>query len=165
MLFYPPPSQSMALAALAKPAGMNRCRGIKCDQGGAHMASLPSAENRRGPATARDLKWSHTEKGIARRAFEPALDRDFQAVIRTAKVMAGKIEQPADLWNLESYLTESRKEIDRKYDYRYLVLIAVFGRFVREGRLSEEELRGLGEDKLEFIRSYVKVMGPLDSVA
>jgi hypothetical protein len=79
--------------------------------------------------------------------------------------MAGKIEQPADLWNLESYLTESRKEIDRKYDYRYSVLVGVFGRLVREGLLSEEELRGLGEDKLEFIRSYVKVMGRLDSAA
>src|ERR1700733_12217399 len=55
--FLPAPSQTMALAAPAKSAGINRCRGIKCDQGGAHMASLPSAENRRGPATARDLKW------------------------------------------------------------------------------------------------------------
>jgi hypothetical protein len=129
------------------------------------MASLPGAENRLGLATERNLKWSHTEKGIARKAFERALDRDFQAVIRTAKEMAGKIEQPADLWNLESYLTESRKEIDHKYDYRYSVLIGVFGRLVREGRLSEEELRGLGEDKLEFIRSRVKVLDRLDSVA
>jgi hypothetical protein len=31
-------------------------------------------------------------------------------VIRTAKEMAGKIEQPADLWDLESYLTQSRNQ-------------------------------------------------------
>jgi hypothetical protein len=28
--------------------------------------------------------------------------------------MAGKIEQPSDLWELEVYLTQSRKAIDRK---------------------------------------------------
>jgi hypothetical protein len=55
------------------------------------MASLPSAENRSGHAMARDLKWSHREKGIARKAFERAPDREFQAVIRTTKEMAGKI--------------------------------------------------------------------------
>jgi hypothetical protein len=43
-------------------------------------------------------------KGIARKAFERALELEFQAVIWTAKEMAGKIEQLADLWDLESYL-------------------------------------------------------------
>ncbi len=68
------------------------------------MANLPGAENRSGHVMARDLKWSHTEKGIAGKAFERALERKFEAVIRTAKEMAGKIEQPADLWGLEFYL-------------------------------------------------------------
>jgi len=129
------------------------------------MASLPSAENQGDHAMPRDLKWSHTEKGIARKAFQRALDREFQAVIRTAKEMAGKIEQPTDLWDLESYLTQSRKEIDRKYDYRYSVLTDVFGKLVREGRLSEEELQGLGEDKLESVRSYARLLAKLDSMA
>jgi hypothetical protein len=129
------------------------------------MAGLPDAENQGDHAIRRDLKWSHGEKGIARKAYERALDREFQAVIRTAKEMAGKIEQPADLWDLESYLTESRREIDRKYDYRYSVLIEVFGRLVREGRLREEELRGLREDKLESIRSYARILARLDAVA
>ena len=65
-------------------------------------ASIPNAENRDVHAITRSLKWSQTEKRIARKAFERALDREFQAVIRTAKEMAGKIEQPADLWDLES---------------------------------------------------------------
>ena len=60
--------------------------------------------------------------------------------------MAGNIEQPTDLWDLEHYLTESHKRIDRTYDYRYSVLTDVFGRLIREGRLSEKELQGLGED-------------------
>jgi hypothetical protein len=83
----------------------------------------------------RHLKWSHAEKQIARKAFELALDREFRSVIRRAKDMAGKIEQPTDLWDLEHNLTESRKRIDRTYDRRYSVLIDVCGRLVREGRL------------------------------
>ena len=33
--------------------------------------------------------------------------------------MASQIQQSSDLWDLEHYLTQRRKEIDRKYDYRY----------------------------------------------
>jgi len=52
--------------------------------------------------------------------------------------MAKNIEQPADLWELEGYLTDSRKDVDRRYDYRYSVLPLVFGNLVRQGRLSME---------------------------
>ncbi len=126
------------------------------------MASLPSPESRDVQEMVRHLKWSHTEKQIARKAFELALDREFRSVIRRAKDMAGQIEQPTDLWDLEHYLTESRKRIDRTYDYRYSVLTDVFGRLVREGRLSEDELQGLGEDKLQSIRSYARLLAKLD---
>lgn len=129
------------------------------------MASLPSPEGRDVQEMVRHLKWSHTEKQIARKAFELALDREFRSVIRRAKDMAGQIEQPTDLWDLEHYLTESRKRIDRTYDYRYSVLTDVFGRLVREGRLSEDELQGLGEDKLQSIRSYARLLAKLDEEA
>jgi hypothetical protein len=59
---------------------------------------------------------------------------------------------------LEHYLTQRRKEIDRKYDYRYSRLTQVFGRLLCEKRLSEEELRGLREDKLKSIRSLAKFL-------
>ena len=59
-----------------------------------------------------------------------------------------------ELWGFESYLTHSRKEIDRKYDYRYSQLTQVFGRLLHEKRLREDELRGLREDKLKSIRSF-----------
>jgi Asp-tRNA(Asn)/Glu-tRNA(Gln) amidotransferase B subunit len=129
------------------------------------MASLPSPESRDVQEMVRHLKWSHTEKQIVRKAFELALDREFRSVIRRAKDMAGKIEQPTDLWDLEHYLTESRKRIDRTYDYRYSVLTDVFGTLVREGRLSEDELQGLGEDKLQSIRSYARLLAKLDEEA
>lgn len=112
-----------------------------------------------------DLRWSHAEKVVAREAFRRALEREFEKVIWKTKEMAAHVEQPSDLWELEGYLTQSRKEIDRKYDYRYSVLPLVFGKLIREGRLKEEELRGLGNDKLEAIRSYVRVLAMLNDAA
>ena len=72
--------------------------------------------------------------------------------------MASQIQQSSDLWDLEHHLTERRKEIDRKYDYRYSRLTHVFGRLLFEKRLREEELRGLREDKLKSIRSLAKFL-------
>lgn len=102
--------------------------------------------------------WSKSEKAIARRAFDAALGRELVEVIREAKQMANEIQQSSDLWDLESYLTERRKEIDRKYDYRYSQLTQVFGRLLHERRLKEEELRGLREDKMKSIHSFAEFL-------
>jgi Photoprotection regulator fluorescence recovery protein len=64
---------------------------------------------------------------------------------------------------LESYLTQRRKEIDGKYDYRYSRLTHVYGRLLHENRLREEELRGLREDKLEAIRSCAEFLARMDA--
>ena len=100
--------------------------------------------------------WSRSEKVIARTAFDAALGRELHEVIQEAKRMASQIQQSSDLWDLEHYLTQRRKEIDRKYDYRYSRLTQVFGRLLYEKRLGEEELGGLREDKLQRIRFLAK---------
>ncbi len=102
--------------------------------------------------------WSRSEKAIARTAFDAALGRELHEVVQEAKKMASQIQQSSDLWDLEHYLTERRKEIDRKYDYRYSQLTQVFGRLLYEKRLGEEELGGLREDKLKSIRSFAKFL-------
>jgi hypothetical protein len=102
--------------------------------------------------------WSKSEKAIARTAFDAALKRELKDVMHKAKQMANQIKEPADVWELEHYLTERREEINRKYDYRYSQLRHVFGRLLYEGRVSEEELRGLQEDKLKSIRSVAKFL-------
>jgi hypothetical protein len=102
--------------------------------------------------------WSKPEKVIARTAFDAALGRELQEVIQEARKMASQIQQSSDLWDLEHYMTQRRKEIDRKYDYRYSQLTHVFGRLLHESRLSEDELRGLREDKLKLIRSFAKFL-------
>src|ERR1700757_2712686 len=102
--------------------------------------------------------WSRPEKAVARTAFDAALKRELQEVMQETKQMASQINEPADLWDLEHYLTQRRKEIDRKYDYRYSQLTHVFGRLLHEKRITEEDLRGLGEEKLKPIRSIAKFL-------
>jgi hypothetical protein len=98
----------------------------------------------------RDLKWSPAEKAIARRAFDRALGPELEAVILETKSKAAKIQEPSGLWELERYLPQRRQEIDRKYDYRYSILPLVLANLL-SGRLNENELHGLGEDKLGYI--------------
>ena len=102
--------------------------------------------------------WSKSEKALARKAFDAALGRELHEVIQETQRMASQIKQSSDLWDLEHYLTERRKEINRKYDYRYSQLTHVFGKLLYEKRLHEEDLRGLGEDKLKSIRSAAEFL-------
>ena len=71
--------------------------------------------------------WSRSEKAIARKAFDAALKRELHEVMQETKKMASQINQPADLWDLEQYLTERRKDINRKYDSRGSRLKDVLG--------------------------------------
>lgn len=103
--------------------------------------------------TPHDLRWSKSERVAARKAFNHALNQELQEVIKQAKQMAVAIKHPSELWELEHHLTQRRKEIDRKYEYRGSKLAFVFGTLLHEGRLTEEDLRGLREDKLKAIRS------------
>ena len=96
-----------------------------------------------------ELTWSKSEKVIARRAFDGALGRE-REVIQRAKRMANEIQQSSDLWDLEQYLIQRHKEIDRKYEYRSSQLTHVFGRLLYEG----QELHGLDQGKLKSIRSF-----------
>ena len=119
--------------------------------------SSPSATQNTYPYQ-NEPTWSKSEKAIARTAFDAALKRELQDVMRKTKQMANQIKEPADVWELEHYLTERRKEIDRKYDYRYSQLTQVFGRLLYERRITEEDLRGLGEDKMKPIRSLADLL-------
>lgn len=96
--------------------------------------------------------WTDGEKKIARRVFEAALHRELAAVMAEFKSRAAIAKEPEDMWAVEEYLAQARRDIDRKYDYRYSQLDLVFGRLLREKRIEELELRGLSEEKLACIR-------------
>ena len=73
----------------------------------------PSATPDRHPYQNEPI-WSRSEKAIARKAFDAALKRELQEVMQETKQMASQIKEPSDLWDLERYLTERRKDVDRK---------------------------------------------------
>src|SRR6516164_8857538 len=71
------------------------------------------------------VPWTPAEKKAARRAFDEALGRHLSAIIAEAKRRMANVVDPSDLWELETYLTESRKTVDRIYQYRYSDLLRV----------------------------------------
>ncbi|MGD8969854.1 MAG: hypothetical protein PVG01_00485 [Desulfobacterales bacterium] len=102
------------------------------------------------------VKWSKTEKKIAREAFERAYERECSYLAGRIREKANQIKKPDDIWELHDFLTEKRKEVDEKYDYRYSVLDFVFGRLIKEGWLNFADLVGLKEEKIERLKSLLR---------
>ena len=98
-----------------------------------------------------NLKWSESEKRLSRRVYEAALEAELAEVMAEFKSRATAVRMPEEMWALEGYLAQRRREIDGKYDYRYSQLLFVFGRLVREGRVKIEQLEGFSDDKLSYI--------------
>lgn len=96
--------------------------------------------------------WTEGEKKIARRVFERALHKELGEVMAEFKSRAEIAKEPEDMWAVEGYLAQARRDIDRIYDYRYSQLHFVFGKLLREKRIEEQELKGLAEEKLAYIR-------------
>jgi len=102
-----------------------------------------------------DLKWSPSEKKIARRAFDAALKSALAKVMTEFKRMANAASTPSEMWVIEDYLRQQRREIEETFDFRYSQLPLVFARLIREGHLDESLLAGLSEEKREIIRSFL----------
>ena len=105
----------------------------------------------------RDFTWSHGQKKAARVAFDLASQRDTQAIRREVEGMLQNSKDARVVWQIEDYLYERRREHDRVFDYRYSVLIFVFAGLVRDSLLSEEELKGIGQEKVEAIRAMLSI--------
>jgi hypothetical protein len=101
----------------------------------------------------RDIKWSQSEKKAARAVFDAALQRECAAILSRLKELATIAKTPQDMWEIEDYIAEQRRQIDSKYDFRYSQLIQVFGRLLREDRIEEEELQALSAEKLAWIQT------------
>lgn len=102
------------------------------------------------------VKWSKTEKKIAREAFERAYERECSYLAGRIREKANQIKKPDDIWRLHDFLTEKRKEVDKKFDYRYSVLDLVFGRLIKDGWLDFADLKGLNEEKIERIKRLLR---------
>src|SRR6516162_4183253 len=98
-----------------------------------------------------DLKWSPSEKKIARRAFDIALEAALAKTMAEFKRRASAATTASEMWGVEDYLREQRREIDEMFDYRYSQLLLVFPRLIREGYLDENLLVDLSDEKREVI--------------
>ncbi len=99
-----------------------------------------------------DLHWSPHEKKVAHAAFEAAWARETAAIRREAGAMLARADAEVDVWQVHDFLSEKRRRFEQKYDYRYSVLIHVFARLLQEGWLTEADLAGLSDEKIELIR-------------
>jgi hypothetical protein len=97
-------------------------------------------------------EWSPSEKKIARRVFDAAVERELAEIMAEFKARAAKAKTPADMWDVRDYLTRTQRAFDAKYDFRYSQLLFVFGLLLREKRIDEAELKGLAEKKLASMR-------------
>lgn len=102
-----------------------------------------------------ESNWSKTEKTAARNAFNKAYRGECEEIAAKLQEKVASIKEPADIWRIHDYLTDQRADISDKYDYRYSVLIFVFARLIREGRLKESDLAGIDEDKMAMIERLV----------
>lgn len=102
-------------------------------------------------------KWSKNEKSIARAAFDKAYEKECHQIIGKLREKSLKLSDPEDIWEFHDYLSEIRKEIDKKYDYRYSVLIMVFSILLKQQWLKIDDLEGLSADKIEKIKSLANI--------
>lgn len=105
-----------------------------------------------------DFKWSSREKTIARSAFDHALDVWLTRLMTEFKAKADSVATPSEMFEMEDYLKNARREIEVTFDYRYSQLIWVFAQLIFQGRLDEERLAGLSDEKLAAIRSNLSFM-------
>jgi hypothetical protein len=71
------------------------------------------------------------------------------------KRKANALTTPSDMWGLEDYLRQERRQIEEIFDYRYSQLPLVFARLIRDGHLDENRLVGLSDEKRNIIRSLL----------
>ena len=102
-----------------------------------------------------DLDWSASEKKIARRAYDAALEKALAKIMAEFKARANAAATPSDMWAVEKYLHEQRWELDDFFRYRYSQLLFIFARLIREGHLDEASLAGLSQEKLAIIRNIL----------
>ena len=98
-----------------------------------------------------NVRWTAAEKKVARKAFENALERHLSAITAEAKRMMANVADPSHLWQVEAYLTESRKTVNRMYQFRYSDLLQVFSILMQHEWLKEADLVGLQPEKIADI--------------
>ncbi|WP_081699682.1 hypothetical protein [Picosynechococcus sp. NKBG15041c] len=99
-----------------------------------------------------NTQWSLQEEAIAKTAFDLSYRREIAAVMAEAKRQADEAQEPADLWQLNDFLSARRHYLDGKYDFSPESLVFTFAQLIKEGWLELQELDGISAEKLSKIR-------------
>src|SRR5258708_23854534 len=89
------------------------------------------------PVNPYDLKWSPSENKAARSAFDAALESALSKAMAEFKRRAEAATTPSDMWEIESYLRQQRREFDQVVCYRYSHLPLFFSGLRRPGQPDE----------------------------
>lgn len=104
------------------------------------------------------IRWTKSEKETARRLFDKALDAQCAAITAEVKRMVANLTHPSDIWRVHDYLSEHRRGVDRTYDYRYSRLPTVFAQLLCDGWLTEADLAGFDQGKIDSIKGLASFM-------
>ncbi len=102
-----------------------------------------------------NLDWSPSEEKIARAAYDAAVEAALAEVMAELKRQAAAAKASSDMWEIEDYLRNARRDIDTMFIYRYSKLPDVFAYAIHKGYIDEARLGGLADDKLSVIRRFL----------
>lgn len=105
----------------------------------------------------RDFDWSNAEKAIARQAYERAYERECSVTFIRVKDMLTEIEDPKEIWKVHDFLKKKRKDMDSRYDYRYLILTIVLGKLMKDGLILDSDINALSQDKIDAIKRIAAI--------
>ena len=100
----------------------------------------------------RYFDWSNAEKILAREAYDRAYERECTKILEKVRGMLSSMEDPKEIWKIYDYLKKKRRDMDSKYDYRYLILIIVLGKLMKEGLILDSDIDKLSQDKIDAIK-------------
>ena len=100
----------------------------------------------------RYFDWSNAEKILAREAYDRAYHRECTKILEKVHGMLSSMEDPKEIWKIYDYLRKNRRDMDSKYDYRYLILIIVLGKLMKEGLILDSDIDKLSQDKIDAIK-------------
>jgi hypothetical protein len=87
-----------------------------------------------------DFKWSPSEKKIAREAYDGAWEVAIGKLLAEFKTRANAAVSASDMWAVEAWLREQRKDMGEMFDYRYSQLPLVFDWAIRKGHMMKNAL-------------------------
>ena len=105
----------------------------------------------------RYFDWSNNEKTAARQAYDRAYERECNNIYEKVQEMLSNMKDPKEIWKVYDYLRIKRRDMDSKYDYRYLILTIVLGKLMREGLILDSDISDLSQDKIDAIKRVASI--------